>query len=210
MRPHMQAVRRCQTHNVTGNGSTTSTRRGSYTWTGNEVEWLLNVTLECKVNKTQENAVRCRQKNGDQLKNSGFLYTWKQESGVFGKNLHPGRCLSQNFVLKIYFAWGRKAKPHWMSYVEVEEALINHFNLRQSINLDFPELVTPPTGSHDGSQLLTPFKREEVKSPVMSRCANNNRDLPTLQIGLTELTRSSSTDQCLICDWNSAAQRRGE
>lgn len=37
----------------------------------------------------------------------------------------------------------------------------------------------------------------------MSRCANNNRDLPTLQIRLTELTRSSSTNQCLIGDWSS-------
>lgn len=75
---------------------------------------------------------------------------------------------------------------------------------------DFPELVNPTSTSpsrHDKS-VSTAFKGGGLNSPVMSRGANNKRDLPTLQIGLTELTRSSPTNQCLICDRSSAAVRR--
>lgn len=72
----------------------------------------------------------------------------------------------------------------------------------------FPELVNPSSASpsrHDKS-VSTAFKGGGLNSPVMSRRANNKWDLPTLQIGLTELTRSSPTNQCLICDRSSAAQ----
>lgn len=77
---------------------------------------------------------------------------------------------------------------------------------------DFPELVNPTSTSpsrHDKS-VSTAFKGGGLNSPVMSRGANNKRDLPTLQIGLTELTRSSPTNQCLICDRSSGRRARDE